>query len=138
MILNIDFDGTCVSNEFPNLGKDIGAVPILKRLVENGHQLILYTVRSNKQNVIIDGVEKEGGNYLDEAVKWFEENEIPLFAIWKNPEQENFTDSTKSHADLTIDDKALFSPLIYDEEFSKNPYLDWMEVEIMLEEMELI
>ena len=34
MVIAIDFDGTCVTNEYPNVGKDIGAVPVLKRIVE--------------------------------------------------------------------------------------------------------
>ena len=34
--INIDFDGTCVSHEFPEIGRDIGAVPVLRELVETG------------------------------------------------------------------------------------------------------
>ena len=37
MILAVDFDGTCVTHEFPEVGRDIGAVPVLKELVEKGH-----------------------------------------------------------------------------------------------------
>ena len=43
MDIVIDFDGTCVTHEFPLVGKDIGAIPVLKKLVENGHNLILFT-----------------------------------------------------------------------------------------------
>lgn len=32
MDIVIDFDGTCVTHEFPLVGKDIGAVPVLKKL----------------------------------------------------------------------------------------------------------
>ena len=39
MIIAVDFDGTCVAHEFPKVGKDIGAAPILKKLVEKGHRL---------------------------------------------------------------------------------------------------
>jgi len=28
MEICIDFDGTCVTHEFPKVGKDIGAVPV--------------------------------------------------------------------------------------------------------------
>jgi hypothetical protein len=45
MIIAIDFDGTCTSHDFPNIGKDIGAAPVLKDLIRNGHELILYTMR---------------------------------------------------------------------------------------------
>jgi hydroxymethylpyrimidine pyrophosphatase-like HAD family hydrolase len=47
-IIAIDFDGTCVSHEYPLVGKDIGAIPVLKELMSNGHRLILFTMRSNK------------------------------------------------------------------------------------------
>ena len=49
MTINIDFDGTCVTHEFPNVGKSIGAEKVLKRLVDNGHQLILFTMRSDRE-----------------------------------------------------------------------------------------
>ena len=48
MIIAVDFDGTCVSHEYPKVGKDIGAVPVLKALVEIGHKIILNTMRSGE------------------------------------------------------------------------------------------
>lgn len=50
MIIAVDFDGTCVTHDFPRVGKDIGAVPVLKELVECGHKLILHTMRDAKSN----------------------------------------------------------------------------------------
>lgn len=47
MIIGIDFDGTCVTHEFPDVGKDIGATPVLKELTDKGHKLILFTMRSD-------------------------------------------------------------------------------------------
>ena len=47
MTINIDFDGTCVTHDFPKVGKSIGAEKVLKRLTDNGHQLILFTMRSD-------------------------------------------------------------------------------------------
>ena len=41
MNIAIDFDGTCVSHEFPEIGKDIDAIPVLKELIKSGHNLIL-------------------------------------------------------------------------------------------------
>ncbi len=49
IVINVDFDGTVVTHEFPKIGKDIGAVPVLRELVEHGHKLILFTMRSNKR-----------------------------------------------------------------------------------------
>jgi len=37
MKIAVDFDGTCVSHAYPEVGIDIGAIPVLKRLVSNGH-----------------------------------------------------------------------------------------------------
>jgi len=34
MIIAVDFDGTCVTHEYPFLGKDVGAVPTLKESEE--------------------------------------------------------------------------------------------------------
>ena len=34
LYIAIDFDGTCVTHEFPDVGKEIDAVPILKKLIE--------------------------------------------------------------------------------------------------------
>jgi len=47
MIIAVDFDGTCVAYDFPNIGQDIGAVPVLEELVAAGHKLILWTVRGD-------------------------------------------------------------------------------------------
>ena len=38
MVIAIDFDGTCVTNDYPYIGKGIGAVPVLKKIVEKGHR----------------------------------------------------------------------------------------------------
>ena len=40
MIIALDFDGTCVTHEYPNVGKDIGAVDILRALVAKGHKIM--------------------------------------------------------------------------------------------------
>lgn len=119
MIVNIDFDGTCVTHEYPRVGKDIGAVPVLKRLVENGHQLILFTMRGNN-------------SHLNDAVDWFKINDIPLYGINTNPTQISWTDSPKSHADFIIDDTALGTPLLFNWSFSTHPYVDWVEMEKIL------
>ena len=41
----LDFDGTVVTHEYPHIGEDAGAVPVLKELVANGYRLILHTMR---------------------------------------------------------------------------------------------
>jgi hypothetical protein len=141
MVINIDFDGTVVSHDFPRVGKDIGAIPILKKLVENGHQLILFTMRSDRKEatpVIDPTIQNVTGKFLTEAVEWFKSHDIPLYGIQTNPTQRNWTTSPKSYAELMIDDSALGCPLKYDESLSTRPFVDWEKVEELLIEKRII
>lgn len=56
MIIAVDFDGTCVTHEFPKVGRDIGAVPVLRKLVENGHKLILFTMNLKVLHFMVLGI----------------------------------------------------------------------------------
>lgn len=118
MIIAIDFDGTCVTHEYPKVGRDIRAVPVLRKLVKAGHKLILFTMRSGKE--------------LEDAVWWFRSHEIPLYGVNTNPGQESWTQSPKAYAQLYIDDAALGCPLDWDDQ-SGRFCVAWQEVEIMLE-----
>ena len=141
MILNIDFDGTCVTHDFPRVGKEIGAIPVLKRLVENGHQLILFTMRSDrteKKETNDPTIQDVTGEFLTDAVNWFKKNNIPLYGIQTNPTQHNWTTSPKSYAELMIDDSSLGCPLRYDLQVSERPFVDWEAVEEALENMKLL
>ena len=142
MVIGIDFDGTCVTHNFPEMGADIGAVPILKRLVNNGHKLVLFTMRSNMISPIGDlgdGIYPDfKGNYLNEAIKWFNDNEIPLWGIQTNPNQKRWTESPKAYCNLYIDDAGLGAPLIYDKKISDRPFMDWKKVEEYLTERKII
>ena len=117
MEIAIDFDGTCVTHAYPLVGTDIRSVPVLKDLVSNGHKLILYTMRSGKE--------------LEDAIRWFKDNNIELYASQKNPTQHKWTDSPKCYAQLYIDDAALGCPLI-DGVQSNRKMVDWSKVSIML------
>jgi hypothetical protein len=143
LTINIDFDGTCVKHAFPLIGDDIGAVPVLKKLVERGHQLILFTMRSNNLVETPDGIKQQ--NYLSDAIDWFKKNDIPLYGVQTNPTQKFWTSSPKSYAEMMIDDSALGCPLKWDtvEINGKltnvgRPYVDWVKVEEMLTERGLI
>ncbi len=134
-IVCVDFDGTCVTHEFPRVGRFIGAQRVLKRLVDEGHQLILWTMRSDVEEPSSQDtdIHAEGGDYLTQAVKWFERFEIPLLGINSNPEQGSWTHSPKAYAHLYIDDAALGIPLVYG--YTERPYVNWNAVEDMLESM---
>ena len=130
MIIAIDFDGTCVTHEFPKVGKEIGAAPVLRELVENGHQLILFTMRSDIVNPTGEDNELhlESGNYLTDALNWFKDNNIPLYGVQTNPTQHTWTTSPKAYAQLYIDDAALGCHLIKDIRLSSRPFVDWKTV----------
>lgn len=43
MVIAVDFDGTIVEHKYPCIGKEIPfAISTLKRLLEEGHRIILY------------------------------------------------------------------------------------------------
>jgi len=109
----IDFDGTCVVHKFPAMGRDIGAEWVLKRLAREGARLILFTVRS--------------GEYLDAAVAWFKEKDIPLYAVNRCPRQSDWSASPKCYAQLYIDDAALGCPL-KEGWPGERPHVDWEAV----------
>jgi hypothetical protein len=123
-VIAVDFDGTCVTHEYPRVGNNIGAVPVLKKLIDAGHQLILFSMRSDKEQ--------------QDAVDWFAKNNIPLYGININPDQLSWTKSNKAYAQLYIDDASLGCPLIYDTNIARRPFVDWEKVEEILKEKGLI
>ena len=62
-VVLVDFDGTVVYHNWPEIETIPGAVEVLKELVDNGVSLILYTMRSDR----------EERKYLSEAIEWFKE-----------------------------------------------------------------
>ena len=140
MEICIDFDGTCVSHEFPKVGKDIGAIPVLNKIVEAGHNIILFTMRSDIEEVSSNDydIHKQGGDYLTDAVNWFIDNNIPLYGVNVNPKQRTWTKSPKAYGQLYIDDASLGCPLVVNTEISERPFVDWNMVEQWLKLMGII
>ncbi|MCD8318472.1 MAG: hypothetical protein LUC45_06395 [Paraprevotella sp.] len=98
MTIAVDFDGTIVEHCYPEIGKEIPfAVNTLRKLIEERHRLILWSVRE--------------GKLLDEAVEWCRERGIEFYAVNKDfPEEEtdkNRHYSRKLKADVFIDDRNL-------------------------------
>ena len=133
MIIATDFDGTCVSHAYPNIGVEIGASQVLKALTENGHKIILHTMRCDKTrvNTSMTGMKPEYRDCLSEAVNWFKVHDIPLYGINENPGQKNWTTSPKIFANLYIDDAALGAPMYL-------KHIDWREVLQILYSKQLI
>lgn len=115
-VIAIDFDGTCVYNDWPKVGPDIyGCEEVLKKLVENGHKLILLTQRSK---------DTDKGDILSLAIKWFNYHNIKLYGVNKNPDWDANPDlgtSRKVYADVYIDDHNAFMPVTTDENDEGEP-----------------
>lgn len=121
-VIAVDFDGTCVEHNYPAIGMDVeGAVDVLRELNKHGHRIILNTMRS--------------GQRLEAAVRWFRDRKIELWAVNRNPEQEQWTSSPKVYADIYIDDSALGCPLIFLEGV-RRPVVNWSKIRQLLESME--
>lgn len=103
----VDFDGTCVEEDFPHVGKDIfGAVIALKKMVADGNRIILWTCREHSS---FGGVE----DTLQLAIDWFNRKGIPLFGVNGNPDPSlaNLPLCRKMSADVFIDDHAVGLPV---------------------------
>ncbi len=93
-IIAVDFDGTIVKNEYPNIGKPLlFAFETLKKLQDQGYILILWTYRSGKK--------------LEEAVDFCKSNGLEFYAVNKSYPEEVMSDtiSRKVNADIFIDDR---------------------------------
>ena len=97
MVIAVDFDGTIVTHEYPNIGKEIPfAIDTLKRLQQSpDNLLVLWTVR--------EGVE------LKEAVEFCRNRGLEFYAVNKNYPEESaeHPEPRKLKADLFIDDRNL-------------------------------
>lgn len=123
MEIAIDFDGTVCLHEYPVIGAPAPyALEVIRKLQLNGHNIILWTMRSGKQ--------------LDEAVEYLKSNGIKLYGVNENPTQKSWTDSNKCYCALYIDDAALGCPLI--QVIGKRPYVDWKAVDVWLRERGVI
>ena len=117
-IIAVDFDGTIVSHMYPKIGiENPSAIRVLKKLIEQGHQLILWTMRS--------------GEPLNEAVAYCEERSISFLGVNSNPDQSSWTTSPKQYADLYIDDAALGCPTQFDPN-TQRQWVNWRDVEAIL------
>lgn len=97
MIIAVDFDGTIVEHKYPAIGREIPfAIETLKKLCEERHKLILWSVRE--------------GELLQEAVDFCRERGLEFYAVNKDyPEEDLSHDhySRKLKADIFIDDRNL-------------------------------
>jgi hypothetical protein len=94
MKIAVDFDGTIVEEAYPKIGKPMPfAIDVLKKLQEEeGHQLILWTVRE--------------GKLLDEAVEYCRVRGVEFYAVNKLvPDNIDILMPRKVAVDIFIDDR---------------------------------
>ena len=96
MIIAVDFDGTIVQDRYPEIGNErIFATQTLRALIQEGHQLVLWTVRQ--------------GEELEEAVEWCRQRGVEFYAVNKDyPDEDvekNCHYSRKLKVDIFIDDR---------------------------------
>lgn len=116
MRVAVDFDGTCVYHRYPEVGESLpGAVETLKELISYGHELVLYTMRSDEpHDVLTDGPYQWKADFFSDALGWFKDNDIPVTA---------HTQWHKPQVDIFIDDLSIGAPLLKDEK--GKDYIDW-------------
>lgn len=128
-IIAVDFDGTIVRHEYPDIGAPVPlAIETLVALLDEGHELILWTMRS-------DG-ERQGPT-LTQAVEFCRANGIDLAGVNANPTQGSWTSSPKAYAHVYIDDAAIGCPLVHPDDGGR-PYADWQAIRDALIERELL
>jgi len=103
LLIAVDFDGTIVEHQFPELGAPLpGAIETLRALSQAGHRLILFTCREDE----MDGT---GRRYLTEAMDFCKQNGINFLSANETPSNDDFRPQggRKVYADVYIDDRNL-------------------------------
>lgn len=97
MLIAVDFDGTIVEHEYPEIGEERPfATEVLKMLIADRHKVVLWTMRE--------------GKLLDDAVQWCAERGVQFYAV-NSEYSEQFQEkkpehlSCKLNADVFIDDR---------------------------------
>ena len=121
-IIGIDFDGTIVEHMYPEIGNPVpGALETMNDLFQQGHKIILWTMRS--------------GDTLQAAVDYLTAAGIELYGVNMNPDQ-HWSSSPKAYCHVYIDDAALNCPL--ERLPNQRPRVYWPTVRRILEHRGLL
>ncbi len=113
MHIAVDFDGTIVDQQFPQIGEPVPhAFLWLKRFKKEGAKLILWTWRS--------------GDKLQEAIDFCSSQGLEFDWVNENPEISK--NSEKVFADVYIDDSAIGCPLTRHPQRGRYPMADWQVI----------
>lgn len=97
MVIAVDFDGTIVEHRYPEIGEERPfATETLRKLIDERHKIILWTVRE--------------GQLLEDALNWCKERGVEFYAVNSDSAEEfigdiNANNSRKLNADVFIDDR---------------------------------
>lgn len=105
MTIQVEFEGGCVSYE----GKSTGAVPVLKCLQDNGHDISFTTGKV--------------GEELEKARQWFKDNGIHFICDNLNTR----------YVQMVINPKDVCAHLTKGYHASNQPFMDWVTVAGILE-----
>jgi len=122
-LIALDVDDTLFTEKLYYTGEDLGSEKTLRRLVAEGHKLMLFTRREDKD--------------LIDVLRWFKFKNIPLVAINSAPfDYLDDRNIRKPPFDILIDDKALGAPMrkTVDDRW----VINWTKVEEMLEELGIL
>ena len=105
-ILAIDFDGTIVKDQFPDIGEMVdGAKEAINQLYSDGYTIIIWSCRT--------GIKKA------EAINWLVMQGIKFHyfnkSSYENLKKYDFVDTRKVFANLYIDDRMLTKLPTWDE-----------------------
>lgn len=118
----LDFDGTCVTHDYPEVGKRHWCNSSAKenrcwRSSSDFTHDALWTIIYSK------------------SAQWFQSNQIPLFAVNENPEQKSWTNSPKVYGSAHIDDVSCWDLWKWDTLkllLPWRPFVDWVKMEYEL------
>lgn len=101
MIIAVDFDGTIVDHQFPEIGTiKPHAIETLKAWQKKGHKIILWTCRNDVDPAL------KGRKLLTEAVEFMAAQGVVFDAVNANLPDLGFNPTPKIYADLYFDDRA--------------------------------
>lgn len=123
-IIAVDFDGTIVDHQYPDIGKPVPfAVDVLLEMQNLGARIILWTMRHDSL---------KHGPVLTKATDYLDSCGIKLYGVNINPDQ-SWSASPKAYAHAYIDDAAIGCPLCEENILGgSRPYVDWIKVKELL------
>lgn len=131
MIIQLDFDGTIVNFDFPNIGRlNVGCIEVIRALFKAGYHIYLNTYRAN--------ISEEA---LAEALNFLEVHEIISMLSGINPQKKippawNPDESIKN-GELFIDDDSEGIALKWDHTYQLK-MVDWRVVKSQLIQKNII